>query len=335
MITPSKRLRMDIRFQLFIVIAVCYAQDATDSRVVRLPPRVTNSGGECPSSAQREDIRRQAAMEAVAALNRGSSPDNPASSCRTIPAGRLSGYYWILPATGPPAVQVYCDFNRQCGCDGPSTWTRAALLNMSDPNQNCPGDLFTYTDPVRSCGVAQNTTPSCHSLPYQTHGHQYSRVCGRILGFQNGDTIGVSNLIANSFSIDQVYLDGVSLTHGSEGSRQHIWSFVSAIAEEQPINVLLCDCSNSNEWDFNTFFVGNDYFCDSGKRGVFRPAIFLSEDPLWDGAGCGGNSTCCQFNNPPWFCKTLPQPTTDDLEVRICAGSSGTTPIELIELYVQ
>ena len=36
-----------------------------------------------------------------------------------------------------------------------------------------------------------------------------------------------------------------------------------------------------------------------------------SDDPLWDGAGCGDSSTCCQFNNPP---SSLPQATTDDVE---------------------
>ncbi len=41
-------------------------------------------------------------------------------------------------------------------------------------------------------------------------------------------------------------------------------------------------------------------------------------DPLWDGAGCGPLNTCCTFNNPPWFYKELPEPTTDDIEMRVC-----------------
>jgi len=40
----------------------------------------------------------------------------------------------------------------------------------------------------------------------------------------------------------------------------------------------------------------------------------------------------------PWFCKQLPQATTDGLEVRIC-GDQHTldedTPVELIELYIR
>ena len=45
-----------------------------------------------------------------------------------------------------------------------------------------------------------------------------------------------------------------------------------------------------------------------------------ADDPLWDGEGCGATNACCQFNNPPWFCTTLPQPTTDDIEMRLCSN---------------
>ena len=66
--------------------------------------------------------------------------------------------------------------------------------------------------------------------------------------------------------------------------------------------------------------------------------IFYPVDPLWDGAGCGSTSTCCSFNNPPWFCKQLPQPTTDDIELRLCALTSYTLDdiaTEIVELHVQ
>ncbi len=55
-------------------------------------------------------------------------------------------------------------------------------------------------------------------------------------------------------------------------------------------------------------------------------------------AGCGGTSTCCQFNNPPWFCKQLPQPTTDDIELRLCAdGSTRDEDITIrqVDIFIQ
>ena len=59
---------------------------------------------------------------------------------------------------------------------------------------------------------------------------------------------------------------------------------------------------------------------------------------LMDGSGCGPTSSCCSFNSPPWFCKELPQPTTDDIEVRVCTDHGAfdeDVTIEVLELYVQ
>ena len=84
-------------------------------------------------------------------------------------------------------------------------------------------------------------------------------------------------------------------------------------------------------------FVVEDYFCDTGSRYTNQDQ-FYDQDPLWDGAGCGGTSTCCEFNNPPWFCKQLPEPTADDIELRLCSDESPSNEdvaIEVIELYVQ
>ena len=64
-------------------------------------------------------------------------------------------------------------------------------------------------------------------------------------------------------------------------------------------------------------FVGGDYFCESGYNSN-SPVGFHSNDPLWDGYGCTASSTCCSFNNPPYFTKQLPSPTTDDIEARMC-----------------
>ena len=248
-----------------------------------------------------------------------------------------SDHYWIRSSNGS-AVYVYCDFNRQCGCDGPSTWTRVAFLNMSDPNQVCPKNWTIFSNKVRRCSREKTTITGCNSVFHSTFGMTYSRVCGRIIGYQQSTTDGFQGLLVQGKSIDGQYVDGVSLTHGSVGSRQHIWSFASAIGEATRFKArYVCDCSNNNKWPYNTSFVGNDYFCDSGNHVThYTPNKLYSRDPLWDGQGCGPSSTCCQFNTPPWFCKTLPQSTTDDLEVRIChGGNDEDTPIQLVELYVQ
>ena len=258
----------------------------------------------------------------------------PATSCSQVLLSNPSGYYWIRSSNGS-SVRVYCDFNRQCGCDGPSMWTRVAFLNMSDPNQVCPRNWTTISTPVRTCGRGRNSSRGCSSVFYPTFGLTYSHVCGHITAYQDGAPDAFDRLVFYDYQINAPYIDGISLTHGT---RQHIWSFVGSAGEMGNFMTnWVCACSNNNTWPHDTAFVGNDYFCDSGNHGTFATSnAFYPDDPLWDGQGCGPSSTCCQFNNPPWFCKILTQSTTDDLEVRIChSGGVEDTPVQLIELYVQ
>ena len=65
---------------------------------------------------------------------------------------------------------------------------------------------------------------------------------------------------------------------------------------------------------------------------------FYPDDPLWDGENCELTSTCCEFNNPPWFCKKLDSVSISSIRVSMCGNAgvnSDDTPIELIEIYVQ
>ncbi len=87
-------------------------------------------------------------------------------------------------------------------------------------------------------------------------------------------------------------------------------------------------------------FVNNHYFCDTGNRGIdtFSASTIYTQDPLWDGKGCGSLSSCCELNMPPWFCTSLSQPTDDDLELRNCYSHnemSADKLITLIEIYVK
>ena len=133
----------------------------------------------------------------------------------------------------------------------------------------------------------------------------------------------------------------MSLTHGPPGATKHIWSFVNAWYDVTT-RFLNYSCprtvENYSVWPYSVpEFVGNNYFCDAGYHHETY-VLRLSNDTLWDGAGCGGNGTCCQFNNPPWFCQTLPVATTDDLEVRICSDQktyNEDTYIHQMELYVK
>ena len=225
-----------------------------------------------------------------------------------------------------------------CACGGRGQWTRVAHLDMNDPSQQCPSNWSLVTTPVRGCGRSNNS--DCDSVIFETTGQSYSRVCGRVTAYQRGIPHAFLPSIINSTGLEDVYVDGVSLTHGAEGSRQHIWTFAAALYEGSSFPFSNCPCSNTNEsWPFEIpEFVGDDYFCDTGNPGPTNDlAMTYTDDPLWDGEGCGPTSTCCEFNNPPWFCTALPQPTTDDIEVRLCLdGESGAEDVivSLVDVYV-
>ena len=232
--------------------------------------------------------------------------------------------------------------SRQCGGTG---WTRVAFLNMTNPSEVCPSSLLLHNSPVRGCGRLSTGTFSCDSVTFPVNTQNYSGVCGRILAYQRGSTDAFLNSVFHGRNTtDSVYLDGVSLTNGPAGSRQHIWSFASALYEQDPnyITRLNCACTNTQyNWPYQLpSFIGNDYFCDTGNAGPgFDLRAYYSSDPLWDGEGCGSNSTCCQLNNPPWFQRALPQATSEDIELRLCHGESSLdnedTIIFLIEIYVR
>ena len=212
---------------------------------------------------------------------------------------------------------------------------RVANLDMTDPNQNCPAGfrLVTRTSvPLRTCGRAGSA--GCVSTTFQTHGVEYSHVCGRVIGYQDGTPSAF--VVSGGTTIDSIYVDGISLTHG-QSPQQHIWTFAGA--HDELTSTFGCPCTRPEiPYTGPTLsFVGQDYFCDTGSRSGGQVGVFYANDPLWDGQGCGGTSTCCEFNNPPWFCKQLPQPTSDDIELRLCADedvSNEDTPIEQVEIYI-
>ena len=265
----------------------------------------------------------------------GGSEQNPAYSCTTIPQWRPSGIYWIQGIDGS-ASQQYCDMTRIC-CRRIGGWMRVANLDMKDTNQQCPSGFRLVTSPRRSCG--RPGPAGCVSTIFPVNGVEYSRVCGKIIGYQDSSTDAFeSYFIHRQTRIDGQYVDGVSLTHGSS-PRKHIWIFAAAL-DEVHSNHWVCPCTRPDLTYTGRVppFIGQDYFCETGSRNVFQFHTLYPEDPLWDGQGCGAQSTCCSFNNPPWFCKDLPQPTRDDIELRLCANyptSNEDIPLEIVEIYVQ
>jgi len=224
-------------------------------------------------------------------------------------------------------------YGQVCSCGGPS-WTKLVDLNMSDSTQTCPTNdwRLVNTDSVRACG---RTAAGCQSATFPTGGQSYNQICGQVNGIQFGNPDGFD---ASGNSIEESYVDGVSITRGNP--RQHIWTFAGYIGSHFPWTHAWCPCSNVNMEGSTPIpsFIGSNYFCDTGN---FEPTYifnYYNNKSLWNGRGCSSISTCCQDNNPPWFCTSLLDSNTDDVEVRICGDETAAredTLITRLEIYIK
>ena len=206
--------------------------------------------------------------------------------------------YYWVTNSNGSPTLVYCTMS--CGTLT-GGWMRVGFLNMTNSNHQCPSGLMERNDSlnIRTC-VRNEASRGCTSVELSTVITQYTRVCGRITAYQVGSVDGFNNNNINSH-----YVDGVSLTHGAGAGRQHIWSFAAAARSS---------CSNCG----GPSSVGDDYFCGIAN-------------PMW----CTESDECC---TTPYFVKTLPQPTTDDIEMRVCRNEvrdDEDIAIETVEIYVQ
>ena len=248
----------------------------------------------------------------------GSRPATPTleSARRNVSDAVLQVLENIPPFITPAPTTLPPD--HPCGGLG---WTLAVSLDMGDPSQQCPSPWTEIATPARSCYTPQ-TSDDCHGLTFDGPGVTYSHVCGRAVGYARGTVDGFLNAYGqNSGTIDEAYLDGVSVTHGMP--HQHIWSFGGGYGS--PVFRCPCDTSDRNQAPLPPSFVGDNYFCDAEHNGA-----------LWDSMGC--TSPCCTFNSPPWFSVTLSSPTSDDIEVRICSDEmtgNEAVHIRLLEFYIR
>ena len=212
-------------------------------------------------------------------------------------------------------------------CGGPG-WRRVAFLNMSDPNQTCPDQWRQFEHgSLRLCGRRERYSASCDSARFSTSGRGYTRVCGRIIGYQYNTPDAAFHYYYEGKpgnQINEPYIDGVSVTHGIR--RKHIWSFFAAYTPH--------DCCSGRHLNHTRSlgFIGDNFFCDSAHR-VSHP-----EDNLFTGHPLWGDLSSCTPHSGPWFYATLTVPSIHDIEVRLCADESvenEDTPLQLVEIYVK
>ena len=249
-----------------------------------------------------------------------------------------SGYYNLTLNNGS-IVSVYCDMEGS-NCNGTGGWMRIGYVNMTEPNATCPQGLHQYTIEGKTlCDRSHNSTSQCNATLFSSIGLNYTQVCGQVRGYELGHYVDsfYPNGRGGSLSIDGVYVDGVSITYGSN-PRQHIWTYAAGYAEDTTDNEMAsCPCVTGYP---TPSFVGDDYYCEAGTiKANLSSGRLYPDDPLWDGMQCSTlESPCCNSTIMPWFVKSISQSTDDDIELRVCSSEGypdEATPIDIIELYIR
>ena len=255
-------------------------------------------------------------------------------SCREIfycfPSAS-SGYYQVHTPNSSIS-RVYCDMTGN-NCGGTRGWTRVTYVNMLQPNTTCPQGL---TQKVLSgktlCGRSNSKSGGCQSANFPSLGLKYSQVSGQLRGYQWGTPNAFGRV--GTVNADR-YVDGAIVTCTSE----HIWTYANGMSLSYSSDPrLICPCNINGNATIVPSFVGNDYYCETGNNMDSLVYHFSPNDPLWDGQQCvGAEAPCCAHPNMPWFTKKLSDPTTSDIEVRLCQDqdtANEDTLLQVIELYV-
>ena len=268
----------------------------------------------------------------------------PGASCADIynknPTSHGRSGYYVLKTDH--LFFAYCDMELDCG-GNKGGWMRIADINTKR-GDTCPSGWTRYNSYCRGGSAA-----GCYSAHFSANSTSYSKVCGKAVGYQKGSLDAFfpyayshgfrrgENYIptTSSRTLDGVYVDGISITTGSP--RKHVWTYAVGLSDDHNYPNVNCPCAKTPGADPPTY-VGSHYYCESGITGRFDASKLYTDDPLWDGAGCGPENGCCYHAGMPWFFRQFPTALNGNFEVRICYDQSfpdESLAVEQIQLYVQ
>ena len=151
----------------------------------------------------------------------------PAPSCQVIhkfQPSSSSGYYWVKSSNGS-SVCVYCDMTKTCG-SVTGGLTRVAILNNETRPQLCTGNFWSIAK-NRRC-IRSTEEPGCSHIVFPVMNIAFSHICGTVEAFWFGTPDGFTGSNrSSSTTVNDNYVDGISLTYGNTSNRIHIWTFVA------------------------------------------------------------------------------------------------------------
>ena len=241
-------------------------------------------------------------------------------SVSVFPIPLPSGMYMIR--LNNSIVDDYCSTTIAFSCNGtPGRWRRIAYMNTDNEPVICPEgfQVRSYISNPPLCRLKYNDA-SCSAVIYSSIGMSYSHVCGtvRIYPLETPDGFESHNkrISRNNQSVNQNYVDGVSLTHGTSPNRTHIWTYAAAILIGDDTD--RCTTCDKNK----PFYIGTNFTCTAGHC---NPQSCF-DDAIWtDGLPCVGNET---------FYRQLSESTTDNIEMRVCRDQ-GRWDEDILISYVE
>ena len=326
---------------------MCSTTDPTPSSpttrpITRVNPSPCVNGTVRPTLSTRRPIFPSPGTHIfVRTCHRGLSRMDAAPSCRLIllcDPTSPSGFYWIetshLYDSARSLNQMYCymEFGK---CLVPGI-TRVGQINMTKDNSSCPRHLELIEQSGKRMCYSPLTGTRFTSVVFPTFNIKYNHVCGRAVGYARYGPNAFYYSVSSSYkSIDQPYVEGLSITYTINDERKHIWSLAGGYTDPGNGHANHCPCAGGSSYRPPSY-VGDDYYCESGRPSTSNSENWYMDNPLWDGQGCHSSSRCCYNRRQPWFWQILPEMTDSDIEVRWLrpTGSGHHVAIEQLELYV-